>query len=169
MRIAITSDSVCDLSEDLLNKHQIKILPISIILNDDVFYDGKDLTPSQIFDFVNKNKILPKTSALNSFQYAEFFEEQLKNADALIHFCISKEISSCYNNAYNASKDFKNVYVIDSQSLSSGIGLQVLYACKLRDKNLPVEQIVEKINNRKQYIQASFIIERLDYLYKGGR
>lgn len=169
MKIAITSDSVCDLSNDLLSKNNIKILSLPITLGDKEFTDSINLTPQEIFDYVQKNKVLPKTSAINEFQYNEFFSENLKSNDALIHFTISSGISSCYVNAVNAAKNFKNVYIIDSRSLSTGVGLQVLYACSLRDKGLKAEEIVEKVDARKKYIQASFVIERLDYLYKGGR
>lgn len=169
MKIAISSDSVCDLSSDLLTKNNIKILSLPITLGDKEYSDSINLTPQEIFAFVQKNKVLPKTSAINEFQYNEFFSEQLKTSDALIHFTISSDISSCYANAVNAAKNYKNVYIIDSRSLSTGVGLQVLYACALRDKGLKADEIVEKVEARKQHIQASFVVERLDYLYKGGR
>lgn len=169
MKIAISSDSVCDLSSDLLTKNNIKILSLPITLGDKEYSDSINLTPQEIFAFVQKNKVLPKTSAINEFQYNEFFSEQLKTSDALIHFTISCDISSCYANAVNAAKNYKNVYIIDSRSLSTGVGLQVLYACALRDKGLKADEIVEKVEERKQHIQASFVVERLDYLYKGGR
>lgn len=169
MKIAITCDSVCDLSQELIKQNNISILPISIILGDETFSDGVNINSQKIFDYVAKNKQLPKTSAINEFQYAEFFKEHLDGVDALIHFTISSDMSSCFNNAKKAASTLKNVYVIDSRNLSTGVGLQVLYACKLRDKGENPENIVKKVEARKQFVQASFVVERLDYLYKGGR
>ena len=169
MKIAITCDSVCDLSHELIKQNNISILPISIILGDETFSDGVNINSQKIFDYVAKNKQLPKTSAINEFQYAEFFKEHLDGVDALIHFTISSDMSSCFNNAKKAASTLKNVYVIDSRNLSTGVGLQVLYACKLRDKGEKPENIVKKVEARKQFVQASFVVERLDYLYKGGR
>lgn len=169
MKIAITCDSVCDLSQELIKQNNISILPISIILGDETFSDGVNINSQKIFDYVAKNKQLPKTSAINEFQYAEFFKEHLGGVDALIHFTISSDMSSCFNNAKKAASTLKNVYVIDSRNLSTGVGLQVLYACMLRDKGEKPENIVKKVEARKQFVQASFVVERLDYLYKGGR
>ena len=169
MKIAITCDSVCDLSQELIKQNNISILPISIILGDETFSDGVNINSQKIFDYVAKNKQLPKTSAINEFQYAEFFKEHLDGVDALIHFTISSDMSSCFNNEKKAASTLKNVYVIDSRNLSTGVGLQVLYACMLRDKGEKPENIVKKVEARKQFVQASFVIERLDYLYKGGR
>ena len=169
MKIAITCDSVCDLSQELIKENNISILPISIILGDETFADGVNINSQKIFDYVAKNKQLPKTSAINEFQYAEFFKEHLDGVDALIHFTISSDMSSCFNNAKKAASTLKNVYVIDSRNLSTGVGLQVLYACMLRDKGEKPENIVKKVEARKQFVQASFVVERLDYLYKGGR
>ena len=169
MKIAITCDSVCDLSQELIKQNNISILPISIILGDETFSDGVNINSQKIFDYVTKNKQLPKTSAINEFQYAEFFKEHLDGVDALIHFTISSDMSSCFNNAKKAASTLKNVYVIDSRNLSTGVGLQVLYACMLRDKGEKPENIVKKVEARKQFVQASFVVERLDYLYKGGR
>ena len=169
MKILISSDSVCDLSTDIINENKIKILSLPITLGDKEYTDSINITPQQIFEYVQKNKVLPKTSAINEFVYNEFFSENLKDNDAIIHFTISSDISSCYNNAVKASNNFKNVFIVDSKTLSSGVGLLILYACNLKNKGLSAAEIFKKVEARKQYVQASFVIERLDYLYKGGR
>ncbi len=169
MKIIITSDSVCDLPNELLEKNQIDILPITITLGDKEYVNSTELTSNDIFEFVKKTKILPKTSAINEYQYTEFFESRLAEDVAIIHFVISSDISSCYNNAVSAAKKLQNVYIIDSKNLSTGVGLQVLYACSLRDSGLSAVEIVEKVEARKNKVQASFVVERLDYLHKGGR
>ena len=169
MKIAITCDSVCDLSKEQLLENNIKILPLTINLGDDSYQDGININPDKIFEYVATTKQLPKTSANNEFQYTEFFEELLKENDAVIHFTLGSDISACYNNAAKASKNFENVKVIDSKNLSTGVGLLVLYACKLRDDGKSFEEIVQKVTARVPHVQASFVVERLDYLHKGGR
>ncbi len=169
MKIAITCDSVCDLSQEQLEQYNVRILPLTISLADDSYQDGVDITPQKIFDFVSKTKQLPKTSANNEFQYSEFFEEVLKEYDGVIHFTIGSDISACYNNAAKAQNNFENVRVIDSKNLSTGIGLLVLYACKLRDEGKSLDEIADKVKARVPHVQASFVVERLDYLHKGGR
>ena len=169
MKIAITCDSVCDLSQEQLEQYNVRILPLTISLADDSYQDGVDITPQKIFDFVSKTKQLPKTSANNEFQYTEFFEEVLKEYDGVIHFTIGSDISACYNNAAKAQNNFENVRVIDSKNLSTGIGLLVLYACKLRDEGKSLDEIADKVKARVPHVQASFVVERLDYLHKGGR
>lgn len=168
MQIAITCESSADLNKELYEKNEIKVLPFTITLGDKDYKDFTNLSPEMIFDFVAKEKTLPKTSAINEVEYSEFFSENIK-ADGLIHFCISSKISSTYNNAIMASKKFKNVYVVDSLSLSSGIGIQVLYACKLLKQGLTAEEIFNKVNERRKAVQISFCTYKLDYLHKGGR
>lgn len=169
MKIAITCDSVCDLSKEQVLENNIKILPLTINLGDDSYQDGININPDKIFEYVATTKQLPKTSANNEFQYTEFFEELLKENDAVIHFTLGSDISACYNNAAKASKNFENVKVVDSKNLSTGIGLLVLYACKLRDDGKTFDEIVQKVTARVPHVQASFVVERLDYLHKGGR
>ena len=169
MKICISSDSVCDLSKEQIKENNINIVPLTILLGETTYLDGLELKPQEIFDYVEKNKQLPKTSAVNEFQYTECFEKLLKEYDAVIHFNISSEMSSCHQNAVASASKFKNVVVIDSRNLSTGVGLLVMYACKLRDEGLGLDEIVEKVKEKIPYVQASFVVERLDYLYKGGR
>ena len=150
-KIAITLDSACDLSKELIDKYDFKVIPFGVNMGDKFFYDG-EVEPLEIFEYADKNKTLPKTNAVNEEAFKEFFENILKDYDAIIHFDISSEMSSAYNNAVNAAKNFKNVYVIDSRTLSTGISLEAIYAKKL----------TETISSPEE-------IERLDYLYKGGR
>lgn len=169
MSFKITCESSADLTKELYNKHNIGVLPFRITLGENEKRDGIDVTNNDLFEFFNNTKQLPKTSALNSMDYEEFFEKENTEDEGLIHFCLSSQVSSTYNNACEAAKKFKNVYVIDSLSLSSGIGLQVLYAVSLRDKNTPIAEAVELINNRRDKVQISFVVDKLNYLHKGGR
>lgn len=167
-KIAISLDSACDLSKELIEKYDFKIIPFGVNLGDKFFYDG-EITPEEIFEYADNNKTLPKTNAVNEEAFKEYFAKILNDYDAIIHFSISSEMSSAYQNAVNASKNFKNVYVVDSRTLSTAISLEAIYAKKLTETMDDPAKIVELVKKRIPAVQASFIIERLDYLYKGGR
>ena len=168
MKIAISVESTNDLPQKLLNKYDIKSLPFEIVLKDKTFKDG-ELTTQELFAYVDQNGVLPKTNAINEFEYTEYFEELLKNNDAVVHIALSSGLSSSCSNAERAAKALKNVYVVDSLSLSTGIGLLAIHGRELADQGLSAEEIAKKLEQKREKIQASFVIERLDYLYKGGR
>ena len=169
MKIALSAESTLDLSKELLQKYDINVLPFTVLLGENEYKDG-GITGPDIFEYVDKNKILPRTCAINEYQYRDYFRSFLENGyDAVIHISLSSGISSSYDNAEKASHKFDNVYVIDSASLSTGIALEVIYARKLIDKGLDAKEVVEKVKARIPYVQASFVIQTLDYLYKGGR
>lgn len=168
MKIAISAESTCDLSKELLEKYEISTLPYSIILGDDVLEDNEDV-PAKIFEYVEKTKVLPKTSAINEMQYKDYFNKLLETYDAVVHITLSSGISSSNSHAVTAASKMKNVHVIDSKSLSTGIALLCIYARVLADSGERPEEIVKKVEERIPYVQASFVVERLDYLYKGGR
>ncbi len=167
-KIAISLDSACDLSKELIKKYDFKIIPFGVNLGDKFFYDG-EIAPEEIFEYADNNKTLPKTNAVNEESFKEHFAKILNDYDAIIHFDISSEMSSAYQNAVNASKNFKNVYVVDSRTLSTAISLEAIYAKKLTETMDDPAKIVELVKKRIPAVQASFVIERLDYLYKGGR
>lgn len=169
MAIRITSDSTCDLNH-LVEERNIGILPLQVNLDAQSFHDGIDITPQDIFDFVEKTKILPKTSAPSIGDYEEFFAEQLKLGEEVIHFNISAKSSGSHNMAKQAAESFNGkVRVIDSKALSTGQGLLVLKACDMRDAGKSSAEIEEAINELKQRVNTSFVPDSLDYLHKGGR
>ena len=169
MKIAISAESTLDLSKELIKQYDVHVIPFTVLLGEDAYLDG-DINSQDIFDYVDKNKILPRTSAVNEFQYREYFKGLLDEGyEAVIHISLSSEISTSCSQAINASKKFDNVYVIDSRSLSTGIALEVIYAAKLVQKGLKPQEIVDKVNARIPYVQASFVIQTLEFLHKGGR
>lgn len=168
MKIAISMESTCDLSKELIEKYGFETLAYSVILGDDIYEDNAEL-PAKIFEYVEKTKVLPKTSAINETQYKEYFSKLLEKYDAVIHISLSSGLTSSTAHAQSAASQMKNVYVIDSLSLSTGISLLGMYAKELVDAGKTPEEIVEKVTARVPYIQVSFVVERLDYLYKGGR
>ena len=168
MKIAITLDSACDLSQEIIEEYGFRIIPFGVNMGDRFFYDG-EVSTLEIFEWADKNKSLPKTNAVNEESFKEFFEDVLKTHDAIIHFDISSEMSCACNNAINASKSFENVFVIDSRTLSTGIGLLAIYASELTKTVDDPKKIVEMVEKRIPDVQASFVLERLDYLHRGGR
>lgn len=169
MAICITADSTCDLNH-LAEQRGIKIIPLKVNLDAETYLDGVDITPQQIFDFVKETKILPKTSAASITDYEEFFAEQLKTADEVIHFNISAKSSVSHSVACQAAESFEGkVHVIDSMALSTGQGLLVLKAADMRDAGATADEIVETILALRSKVNTSFIPDRLDYLHKGGR
>lgn len=168
MKITVSLDSACDLTAELIEKYRFSIIPFGVNMGDRFFHDG-EVPVTEIFEYADNNKTLPKTNAINEEEFSEYFKELLKTCDAVIHFDISGDISSACNNAINAAKKLKNVYVIDSRTLSTGIALEAIYARKLADEGVAPEEIVKKVEARIPFVQVSFVIERLDYLYKGGR
>ncbi|MBO4251256.1 MAG: DegV family protein [Clostridia bacterium] len=168
MKIAVSAESTIDLPKNILTEYDISTVPFTITLGDITEKDG-EITNDKIISFVNEHKVLPKTSAVNEEQFNEHFGALLEKYDGVIHFSLSKEMSSAYNNAVKAAKNFKNVYVVDTKSLSTGIALLAIYASDLVKSGLPIEKIYEMCLARVPFVQASFELKRIDYLYKGGR
>lgn len=168
MKIGISAESTIDIPQELLQKFNIDTIPFTVLLGEE---EGKDgvLTPTQIFDYVDRTGVLPKTSAVNEFQFEEYFTELKKKYDAIIHISLSSCISSACSNAMKVAEQMKDVYVIDSKSLSTGIALLCIYARELVDQGLEVKEIVKRVTERTPAVQASFVVNTLDYLYKGGR
>ena len=166
--IKITADSICDLSKEILAKYDFNILPMYVHLGDDEERDNAGID-EKIYEYFRQTKKTPKTSAISVPDYIEFFKANLPKGGSLIHFVISSDISSTYQNAINAAKEFKDVYVIDSRSLSTGTAVSMLRAAKYREEGMSAEAIVERINDEIYKVQASFIINNLTYLHRGGR
>ncbi len=168
MKIAISSDSSLDLTKELVEKYDIHVVPFAIIMGENEYLDG-EVTSKDLFAYTEKTGKLARTSAVNEAQSEEHFRKLLLDFDAIIHFTISSDMSASYQNAVKAAEKLENVYVIDSRTLSTGVALQAIYAKKLVDKGLSAEEIVEKVKERIPFDQASFAIEAVNYLYKGGR
>lgn len=169
MKIVISCDSTCDLGEELISKNDIRVMPLIIYLGEEQYSDNVDVTTNDIFSYVDKTGTLPKTAARSIFEYQEFFENILKDADAIIHVAFSSEMSSSCSNAQVSAEKFDNVRVVDSKSLSTGYGLLVLKACKLASMGKSLDEIEKELVDTVPKLQASFIISNLKYLYKGGR
>ena len=169
MNIKILSDSTCDLSPDLLKKHNISLAHLTVVKEGQQFTDGIDITPADIFAHVAAGGSLCSTAAYSIGQYQDLFSEYAKEYDAVIHINISSEFSACHQNACIAAAEFDNVYVVDSRNLSTGQGHVVLEACRLAASCSDPAEIVEKLNDFASRVEASFLLDRLEYMVKGGR
>lgn len=169
MRIRVTSDSTCDLSPELIEQYQIVISPLYVVLDGKSYKDTIEITPDKVYEYVERTKKVGSTAALNVSDYLSFFRENLQGYDAIIHFTISSEMSSCYQNACIAAEEFQNVYVIDSRNLSTGIGHLVLDAAEMAAEGKDPKEIVDILNERKKKLDVSFVIDTLKYLALGGR
>ena len=168
MKICISAESTIDLPRELLDEFGIKTVPFTITLGEKNGLDGVT-TPEEIFEYVDRTGVLPKTSAVNASQYQEYFSSLLKEYDEIIHFSLSADMSSACQNAMTVANELGHIHVIDSMSLSTGIALLAIYATKLVKQGLSVDEIVKKVSERIPYDQASFVLATVDYLYKGGR
>lgn len=169
MRVKIISDSTCDLSPELLERYDIAITPLCVIKDGKEFHDGVDITPADIFAHVDGGRDLCSTAAVSQFEYTEMFTRYAKDCDAVVQINIGSNFSCCYQNACLAAQDFDNVYVVDSGNLSSGQGLLVVAAAKLAEQGLSGAEIAERMRALVPKVEASFLIERLDYMRKSGR
>ena len=169
MRYQITSDSTCDLSPELLQRYNIRLLPLYVNMDGKTLRDGVDVRPDDIYAHVSAGGGLPKTAAVNLADYVRMFTELSAQNDFVIHICISLDFSCCYQNAKLAAADFDNVYVVDSRNLSTGHGLVVLEAERMARAGMAPDEIVAALQELTGRVEASFLLSRLDYIVKGGR
>ena len=169
MPVKIISDSTCDLSQEIIQRFDIEVFPLVVTLGDRVGKDGVDIEPEDIYAYVEKTGKLSKTSAINAAEYMSVFKKWRDQGYEVVHVNISSDFSSCYQNACIAAQEVGGVYVVDSRNLSSGQGHVVLYAADLAKEGLPAEEIAEKCRNLTSRVEASFVVNTIDYLYKGGR
>lgn len=168
-KVKIISDSTCDLSEELLIQYDIAVLPHPIVRDGELLQDNVSITPDDIYAHYERTGRLCTTSAPNAYDYEQFWRPWLDEGYEIVHFTISSEMSTAYNQAVLAAEETGHVYPVDSRSLSTGIGLLVLEACDLRDQGLAAEEIAARVREDSAKCQASFLVDVIEYLWKGGR
>ncbi len=169
MKLAISAESTLDLSKELLKEFDIHVIPYTFTLGEKEYTDG-DITNEEMFELVETNDELPKTSAINKETYKAFYKSVLdKGYDGLIHFALSSGITSSCANAVEAGKEVENVRVVDSKSLSTGIALECINARLMANEGLSLDEVYEKSVKLADNVQASFVLHTIKYLYKGGR
>lgn len=169
MKVKIISDSTCDLSKKILEKYDITVQPLYVNFNDETKKDGIDACPEDIYEFVEKNGKLPTTSASSIGDYLETFKYWRDKGYEIVHFNISSDFSCTHSNARLAAEELDGVYIVDSRNLSTGQGLVVLHGAEMAMKGCSAKEIYESCNDITSRVEASFVVDSIDYLYKGGR
>lgn len=170
--VSIVADSTCDLSRELLEKYKVKIIPLHILLGEKEYEDGVDLRPEAIYAWADDNKTTPKTSAPSVETVMQTFRPLLDKGDDIVCFSISESMSTTANVMRLAARQMEaedRVNVVDSANLSTGIGLLVLEAAKMAAQGKTAEEIVAETERLKPLVRASFVVDTLTYLYRGGR
>ena len=168
-KIILSSDSTCDLSDALVKEYGVKICPIAILLGDELRHDTVDVNATDVLEYVGKTGTLPKTSATSAAEYKEWFEKLTEGGNEVLHFCISSKSSSCFDHAKEAAAEVENVFVVDSYCLSSAQGIEIARAAKLIGEGKTAKEIYEEITSTVEKVQLSFVVDKLEFLHKGGR
>ncbi len=170
--IRILSDSTCDLSEELLQRYHVKTIPLNVVLDGKSYEDGRDITPDEIFAWAEEHKGAPKTAACAPGRIKETFDRYLQKGDEIICFAISSSMSSTCDVMRAVARETgkeDRISIIDSRSLSTGIGLMVIEAAEMAAKGYARQEIVAVMEGMKKRISASFVVDTLSYLHRGGR
>ena len=167
-KIKITCDSSADLNS-LFEENGVGVIPLFVNLGEEEYLDGVTVTPDDIYKFVDEKGVLPKTAARSPEDLKDFFKQYTDEGYTVIHISLSNKLSMICQNARMAARELQNVYVVDGKSLSTGTGLLVLSAVDMVKQGLSAKEICEKLEKRTESVQASFVVNTMDYLHKGGR
>ena len=168
-RVIIASDSTCDLAPELLEKYGIRLVPLGVSLGGEQYFDGVDIDADAIYRHYEETGELPKTCAPNIAALTAFFGELSEGGNAVVFFTISAEMSSTCNNARLAAQEFEDVHVVDTRNLSTGGGLLVIRAAEMAKQGMPAAEIARECEALSDRVDASFVIDNLEFLHKGGR
>ena len=167
--VIITADSTVDLSPELISRFDIKIIPLTITLGDDVFKDGHGFTPLDMYARYRKDGTLPKTSAPGMQELLDFFTPFVEAGYEVVHLDISAELSNTFNSARLAAMELEGVYPVDSRMLSTGVGLLAIEGAECRDKGMSAAEIAEHLRGLTDKVSTSFVLDTLEFMRKGGR
>lgn len=168
-RTIISTDSPADVPAEIRERYDIRVIPLHIILDDDCFEDGVNIQPDDLYAFYKKSGRLPKTSAVSVAKYTDFFKELTQDGSSVVHISFSLALSATHQNARLAAEDFDNVYIVDSKSLSTGIALLAIKAAQLAQDGLDAKTIAHEMEYKREKVVTTFILDKLEFLYKGGR
>ena len=167
--VIISADSTVDLSRELIDRYDIRIIPLTIILGDNTFLDGQGFTPLQMYARYREDGTLPHTAAPGEQDFYEYFKGLAAQGCEVVHIDISSELSNTFNVASMAAKRVEGVYTVDSRMLSTGGGLLAIEAAECRDKGMGAAEIAEHIRSLTGKVSTSFVLDTLTYMWKGGR
>lgn len=167
--VCITADSTCDLTQELLERFQVKTIPLHVLLGEESYLDGVDFTQEMIFQRYAKDKVLPRTAAISPQEFTDFFTPLVEAGYEVVFLSISSGLSGTYQNAVIAAQDLPGVYPVDSQQLTTGMGEMILAACGMRDKGMDAASIARSMEEMIPRVNVSFVLDTLEYMWKGGR
>lgn len=170
--VKIIADSTCDLTKELQERYDVTILPLHILLGEEEYEDGVSITPAEIFEWSDKHKTTPKTSAASIDKATEIFMRELDKASELVVFTISEDMSTTANVCRIVAEALEaedKIHVVNSKNLSTGIGLTVIEAAIMAKEGKTGKEIVEAVADIIPKVRASFVVDTLEYLYRGGR
>ena len=169
MSIKITATSTCDLPAELLERYQITMVPLYVSFGGKTYRDGVDVGPEDIFRHVEEGGQLPTTAAVNIADYQELFAQLSPQYDEVLHITIGSEFSCCYQNALVAAEDYPNVHVVDSRNLTVGQGILAVAAAEAAQRGTDIGEIKAMLEEMTARVDTTFVVDKLDYLAKGGR
>ena len=167
--VILTSDSTCDLSPELCRRYDIRIIPLTIQLGEASFPDGAGCTVGDIYMRYHADGTLPKTAAPGIQQFADFFSALLAEGYEVVHLDISSELSASFNNARVAASELEGVWVVDSRTLSAGVGLLAIEGAECRDRGMSAAEIAAHLESLTSKVDVSFVLDTLEFMWKGGR
>ena len=167
--VVITADSTCDLPQELKERYDIRTIPLTILLGDESYLDGVGFTAQDIYTRYHEDGTLPKTSAPGIQQFLDFFTPILEEGCEIVHLDISAELSSSYNNACIAASELGGVHVVDSRMLCTGIALLAIEGVECRDRGMSAGEIAEHLRTLTEKVDTSFVLDTLEFMWKGGR
>lgn len=170
-KVRIVADSTCDLSDELLEKYEVVTIPLCIVLDDKSYYDKEEIMPEEIYKWADANKTTPKTAAVSFDKVSEVLKNYMTAGDEIVFIGISTQMSTTCNviNLFAQQENYDKIYVVDSKNLSTGIGLQVIKAAKLAAEGRSGKSIAKELENTRDKVRASFVVDTLTYLARGGR
>ena len=168
-KVILASDSTSDLNEELIARYGVRLIPLTVNLGENQYTDGVDINPDMIYRYYEEKGALPKTAAPSIAAFESFFAEQTALGNEVVLFTISAEMSATYNNARIAAEDYPNVFVVDTRNLSTGGGLLVVTAGEMIAAGKGGKEIAEACREMTDRVDASFVIDNLEFLHKGGR
>ena len=167
--VIITADSTCDLSKELIERFDIKVVPLTITMGDDSFLDGQGFSQAEMYARYRADGTLPKTSAVGYQEFMDFFSQYTEAGYEVVHLDISCELSATYSNAVLAAQELEGVYPVDSRMLSTGVGLLAIEGADCRDKGMNAADIAARLTALTEKVDTSFVLDTLEFMWKGGR
>lgn len=169
LKVKITCDSTSDLSPELYARYGVSVIPLCVALGDRICRDGVDVVPEELFSYVEETGKLPTSSAISLGEYMDFFQGFVNEGFEVVHISLSSALSSSHRNACLAAQEVENVHIVDSRSLSTGSGHLVILAAELASAGYDGAYIAKALDEKKEHLDVSFVLQTLDYLHKGGR